>query len=87
MDNMDTTVVDQTPVTITVDIGLDNTASSDQLDQVKKITGVVSSVYDDASTITVEVSSQDVAKEIAGKIARLFPGKPVRWSSTSTSAQ
>jgi hypothetical protein len=77
-----------TTVTISVEIGAGNSVSADEMEAIKKIPDVVSAVVseDDASRIQVEVSCQDIAKAVAGKIARMFPGKPVRWSSSSANA-
>jgi hypothetical protein len=77
-----------TTVAISVEIGAGTSVSTYEIEAINKIPNVVSAVVseDDTSNIQVEVSHQDVAKAVAGKIARMFPGKPVRWSSSSASA-
>ena len=85
---METDTVTDTHVIITVDIGTGNAATDADIVAIMKIPDVITAVAgtdEAASTIRVEVESQYVAKSIAGKVARLFPGKPVRWSSTTAS--
>jgi hypothetical protein len=85
---METGTIANKHVIITVDIGAGNSATDADIVAISAIPDVITAVAgtaENASTVVVEVASQEVAKPIAGKIARLFPGKPVRWSSTTAS--